>query len=116
VFFDLNKSSLRQESAIELKNLAEFLRKNPNLKIELGGHTDTRGNAVENLALSTARAKTVYDYLISAEGIDPKRLTFVGYGETMPLMDDIGIAKLKNEIEIEKAHQKNRRTVYKIIK
>jgi hypothetical protein len=34
----------------------------------------------------------------------------------MPLMDDIGIAKLKNEIEIEKAHQKNRRTVYKIIK
>ena len=116
VFFDLNKSSLRQESAIELKNLAEFLRKNAALKIELGGHTDTRGNAVENLALSTTRAKTVYDYLINSEGIDPKRLTFVGYGETMPLIDDMSIAKLKNEIDIEKAHQKNRRTVYKIIK
>ena len=116
VFFDLNKSSLRPESTIELKNLAEFLRKNPNLRIELGGHTDTRGNAAENLALSSARAKTVYDYLINTEGIDGKRLTFVGYGETMPLIDDLSIAKMKYEDEIERAHQKNRRTVYKIIK
>lgn len=115
IYFDLNSANLRSESSVELKNLANFLRKKPSIKIQLGGHTDTRGNADENLKLSTARAKTVYNYLIDVEQIDASRLSFVGYGETQPLLSDAEISKLTSEVEKEKAHQKNRRTVYRII-
>jgi outer membrane protein OmpA-like peptidoglycan-associated protein len=115
IYFDLNSANLRSESSVELKNLADFLRKKPSIKIQLGGHTDTRGNADENLKLSTARAKTVYNYLIEVEQIDASRLSFVGYGETQPLQSDAEINKLTSDAEKEKAHQKNRRTVYRIM-
>ncbi len=115
IYFDLNSANLRSESSVELKNLANFLRKKPSIKIQLGGHTDTRGNADENLKLSTARAKTVYNYLIEVEQIDASRLSFVGFGETQPLLSDAEINKLTSDAEKEKAHQKNRRTVYRII-
>lgn len=114
VFFDLGKATLRPESNIELNGLKDFLTSNPTIKIELDGHTDTRGDAAENLLLSQNRAKAVYDYLISA-GIDSKRLTFKGFGETMPIVTDEAIAKLPSEKAKEKAHQENRRTAYKII-
>ena len=52
IYFDLNSAKLRRESFVELGNLAAFLRENPSLKIELGGHTDTRGEALDNLNLS----------------------------------------------------------------
>jgi len=116
IYFDLNSSTLRKESNIELNNLANFLRTNPNLHIELGGHTDTRGNAEDNLKLSTERAKAVYTHLIQVERIDVNRLTFVGLGEREPIIIDSEIAALSLETEREKAHQTNRRTVYKIIK
>ncbi len=116
IYFDLNSSTLRKESNIELNNLANFLRTNPNLHIELGGHTDTRGNAEDNLKLSTERAKAVYTHLIQVERIDVNRLTFVGFGEREPIIIDSEIAALSLETEREKAHQTNRRTVYKIIK
>lgn len=116
IYFDLNSANLRPESAIELSNLAVFLRNNPLVKIELGGHTDTRGVAEENLKLSSERAKSVYNHLIQKEGIDPARLSHKGYGENQPIITDADINLLKTDIEKEKAHQKNRRTVYKIIK
>jgi outer membrane protein OmpA-like peptidoglycan-associated protein len=116
IYFDLNSATLRKESNIELNNLANFLRTNPNLHIELGGHTDTRGNAEDNLKLSTERAKAVYTHLIQVERIDVNRLTFVGFGEREPIIIDSEIAALSLETEREKAHQTNRRTVYKIIK
>ena len=115
VFFDLGKATLRKESAIELKNLGAFMKRNPIIKIELGGHTDSRGNDADNLALSTERAKTVYNYLITNEGISANRLSFKGYGETQVIMSDKTIESLKSIEEKEIAHQKNRRTVYKII-
>jgi outer membrane protein OmpA-like peptidoglycan-associated protein/tetratricopeptide (TPR) repeat protein len=115
VFFDLGKATLRKESAIELKNLGAFMKRNPVIKIELGGHTDSRGNDADNLALSTERAKTVYNYLITNEGISASRLSFKGYGETQVIMSDKTIESLKSIEEKEIAHQKNRRTVYKII-
>jgi outer membrane protein OmpA-like peptidoglycan-associated protein len=65
--------------------------------------------------LSDARAKAVYTYIIS-KGIDSKRLSYKGYGETKPKITDVEIGKLTNESEKEKAHQSNRRTEYKIIK
>lgn len=115
VFFDLGKSTLRPESNIELNKLYEFLVKNPTLKIEIGGHTDTRGDDKANLTLSNDRAKAVYDYVV-AKGIDPKRMTFKGYGETKTIVSDAEIAKLASEEAKEAAHQSNRRTEYKIIK
>jgi outer membrane protein OmpA-like peptidoglycan-associated protein len=115
VFFDLGKATLRPESFVELDKLFEFLQKNPSVKIEIGGHTDTRGDDKENLTLSNNRAKAVYDYLIS-KGIVLERLSFKGYGETQPVVSDATIAKMATDKEKETAHQSNRRTEYKIIK
>jgi outer membrane protein OmpA-like peptidoglycan-associated protein len=115
VFFDLSKATLRPESFIELNKLRDFLKSNPTLRIEISGHTDTRGDAAENQKLSEARAKSVMDYLI-AQGIDTKRLTSKGYGETKPIISDEAIAKMTTDQEKEKAHQENRRTEYVILK
>ncbi|MFN5910798.1 MAG: OmpA family protein, partial [Bacteroidota bacterium] len=112
VFFDLAKATLRPESNVELNKLLDFLQKNPAIKIELSGHTDTRGDDKENLALSTDRAKAVYDYLVN-KGIRAERLAFKGFGETKPVVSDADIAKLATEKEKEAAHQSNRRTEYR---
>jgi outer membrane protein OmpA-like peptidoglycan-associated protein len=114
VFFDLGKSTLRPESKVELNDFVAYLKKNPKIKIELGGHTDSRGNKDENLKLSNDRAKTVYDYLI-ANGVLANRLSYKGFGSTQPIYTDEAISKLNSDIEKEQAHQKNRRTVYTIL-
>ena len=113
VFFDLNKSTLRPESYVELNKLVEFLESNPKVKIEIGGHTDSRGN--NNMELSNDRAKSVYDYVVN-KGIDASRLTYKGYGATKPVYTDEYINGLNTDKEKEAAHQANRRTEYKIIK
>lgn len=115
VFFDLNKATLRPESTVELNKLRDFLKANPTLKIEIAGHTDTRGDAVENQKLSDARAKSVMDFLIT-QGIDAKRLSSKGFGESKPVISDEAIAKMTTEAAKEKAHQENRRTEYTVIK
>ena len=114
VFFDLNKSRLRENSKIELLEFINYLKKNPQQKIELGGHTDSRGNSNDNLILSSERAKAVYTFLVS-NGVDAKRLSYRGYGSSQVIISDIEIEKMQSNQEKEKAHQKNRRTVYKII-
>lgn len=114
VFFDLSKATLRPESFVELNKLRDFLKANPSIRIEISGHTDTRGDAEDNLKLSEARAKSVKDYLIS-QGIDASRLSSKGYGESKPVISDDDIAKMPTEAEKEKAHQENRRTEYTIL-
>lgn len=115
VFFDLNKSTLRKESYVELDKLFSFLHENPKIRIEIGGHTDTRGDAKNNLALSHERAQSVYNYLVE-KGWDPKRMTYKGYGQTQPLISDEEIARMDNDKAKERAHQENRRTEYTILK
>jgi len=115
VFFDLDKATLRPESFVELNKLRDMLKASPTAKIEIGGHTDTQGDAARNLQLSEARAKTVKDYLIQ-QGIEASRLSSKGYGETMPIVSDETISKMTKESEKEKAHQENRRTEYKFVK
>lgn len=113
VFFDLNKSTLRPESQVELNKLVDYLNQHKNVQIEISGHTDTRGDADENRKLSEARAKAVYDYVVT-KGIAPDRMTYKGYGETKPVISDSEIANMQTEKEKEAAHQLNRRTEYTI--
>ncbi len=114
IFFDLNKFSLRDESQNELDRLTKLLNDNPKLRIEISGHTDSRGSASYNKELSKNRAKEVVDYLIK-KGIDKNRLEFKGYGKEQPIITDAEIAKLKSKRAIEEAHQENRRTEFKIL-
>jgi outer membrane protein OmpA-like peptidoglycan-associated protein len=82
--FDVNKSSLKPASMGEINAIAKILKDNPNLKFEVGGHTDADGDDAENLKLSEARANTVKTTL-TGMGIDGSRLTVKGYGETKPI-------------------------------
>ncbi len=105
VFFDVNKWDLKPESKAELDKLIDFIVKNPTLKIEFGGHTDSDGDSKANLILSNNRAKAVVDYLIATGKISENRLTYKGYGDTRP--------KVKNDTAENKA--KNRRTEFKVV-
>jgi len=114
IFFDLAKSTLRKESEIELNKLVQYLLDNPSVKIEIGGHTDSRGNNKDNLELSQNRANAVLDYLIT-KGIAPSRLTSKGYASSQPVNTDAQISAISSNEQKEAAHQENRRTEYKII-
>jgi outer membrane protein OmpA-like peptidoglycan-associated protein len=103
IFFDTDKYTLRKVSCVELDKLVLFLKANPKLKIEIGGHTDNEGSESYNLQLSAARANTVSEYLIN-HGIDVIRLSSKGYGETKPIDT--------NDTPEGKAN--NRRTEFKI--
>jgi len=104
VFFETNRSEVKEESQVELNKLAEILRNNPAMRIELGGHTDNVGRPEDNRRLSEARAKAVYDYLVS-HGISSDRMTFKGYGESQPVAPN----------DTEENRQQNRRTELKIL-
>ncbi len=83
IFYDFDKATLRPESKEELDGLIDLLNVNPNVTIELSAHTDRKGSAEYNIALSQRRAESVVTYLIAA-GIAPDRLTAVGKGKTEP--------------------------------
>jgi len=79
-----NKTTLANpDNNPDLQNLLKALQKSPDLKIEIGGHTDRSGNEVNNRKLSKQRAKFVYDYLIK-KGIPAENLTYKGYGSAKP--------------------------------
>jgi outer membrane protein OmpA-like peptidoglycan-associated protein len=105
VFFVQSKPQLKSESYPELDRLAQILKENPGIEIELSGHTDNRGDAKANLDLSNQRVTAVKDYLMS-RSIDGKRITGKGYGGTMP------IAPNDNDAN----RQLNRRVEFKITK
>jgi peptidoglycan-associated lipoprotein len=83
IFYAFDKATLRPESKEALNQLIKILNDNPNVTIELGAHTDSKGSNAYNERLAQQRAQSVVDYLIEA-GIDIARLTAKGYGETVP--------------------------------
>jgi outer membrane protein OmpA-like peptidoglycan-associated protein/tetratricopeptide (TPR) repeat protein len=87
IFFDVNKFELKPESQVELDKLVQLLNENPNIKVEISGHTDNVGKPADNLILSNNRAKAVINYLVS-KNIPAQRLTSKGYGETKALADN----------------------------
>lgn len=114
IFFDLDKFTLRKESKTELERLNKLLIENPTLKIELSGHTDTRGSSSHNKTLSENRAKAVVEYL-KKKGVSASRLISAGYGEEKTIVSDAEIAKMSSKEEKEEGHQQNRRTEFKIL-
>jgi outer membrane protein OmpA-like peptidoglycan-associated protein/tetratricopeptide (TPR) repeat protein len=101
VFFETNSFDLKNESKTELSTLVDLLTKNPSLKIEIGGHTDNTGIDKDNEALSSSRAKAVYDYLVS-KSIAPARLSYKGYAATKSIADN----------KTNEGRAKNRRTEF----
>jgi outer membrane protein OmpA-like peptidoglycan-associated protein len=85
--FDVNKATIRPEAMGELNAIAKVLTSNPALKVEIGGHTDSDGDAAANLSLSERRADAVKAQLV-ALGIAATRLTTKGYGATKPVADN----------------------------
>lgn len=84
VYFDQSSYILRPESYPQLDKLTRILKENPNLVIEIGGHTDNVGDARLNLYLSENRAKVISSYLVQ-NGIYEKQLRWKGYGQTKPI-------------------------------
>ena len=83
IFYDFDKAVLRDESKAALDEMAQIMRDNPNITIEMASHTDRVGSDEYNIGLSQRRAKSVIDYLISV-GIKADRLQWQGYGKSRP--------------------------------
>lgn len=112
--FYLGKNDILPDSYPLMDSIADFMKKNANLKFEIGVHTDSRGSEIANNKLSEARAKSVSFYLVG-KGIDTKRLTCVGYGESKLLFPDSEVNKQITHGEIEVVHKKNRRVEFTIL-
>lgn len=109
LYYDLAKYNIRPDAAIVLDKLAKILIDNPEVRIEIGSHTDSRGTSESNMVLSQNRSESVMAYLI-AKGIAKSRLVAKGYGETQL------INKCADGVECpEVDHQANRRTVIEIL-
>jgi len=105
VNFDNDKDALRPEATAILEEVVATLKANPGVKVEIGGHTDSRNSDWYNLGLGERRAKAVMNYL-TGKGIDAGRLSTKSYGESQPIADN----------ETEEGRMKNRRVELHIIK
>jgi OOP family OmpA-OmpF porin len=110
VYYDFDKATLKEDSHAALDKLADMMRANPEIVVELSAHTDNIGKDKYNQKLSEARAKSCVAYLIS-KGIAANRLQAKGYGAAQP------IAPNKNEdgSDNPEGRQQNRRTEFKVI-
>ncbi|MDH3591611.1 MAG: OmpA family protein [Planctomycetota bacterium] len=96
VNFETDSAKLTGDSTGILDGVAATLKEWPNVTVEVGGHTDSRGSDAYNQSLSERRAKSVMDYLVS-KGIDARRMTSRGYGEAEPIADNgTSEGRLKN--------------------
>lgn len=110
VYYPAGSAELSKEAQNVIYQVIVSLNQYPNLNVFISAHTDSRGDDTSNLLLSEKRAKAAVDYMI-ANGIDAKRVSGKGYGETMILN------KCKNGIDCsEEEHKVNRRTEFKFIK
>lgn len=84
VFFDSGSAQLKPGAYNELNRITDVLNQYPETTIRVEGHTDTRGNDVFNQQLSEHRAEAVR-YALAQQGVDPRRIDAVGYGESQPI-------------------------------
>lgn len=123
ILYAYNSSDLLPESKDSLNYLYNIMVDNPNIVIQLRSHTDFRGKDAYNEKLSQRRAQSCVDYLIKEKGVAADRIVAKGMGEKEPLkmpdgtlLDEKFINSLKSEEEKEAAHQRNRRTDFKVLR
>ncbi|MCL2682494.1 MAG: OmpA family protein [Bacteroidales bacterium] len=104
IFFETNEFRLKPESTQELERLVKMMRENPDIQIEISGHTDNTGSESLNQRLSENRARAVYDFLIT-RGISANRLRYVGFGMSKPIASN----------DTEEGRAQNRRTEIQIL-
>ncbi len=104
IFFETNKSILKESAFDALNHALRFLKAHPDLKVKINGHTDNRGEDFHNMVLSKARAEAVKNYFVK-KGIPENRLLATGYGATSPLSDN----------GTPEGRQQNRRVVFEIV-
>jgi outer membrane protein OmpA-like peptidoglycan-associated protein len=110
VFFDFASFELTKDSRSELSKLFNLLSNNPSIKVEIQGHTDSKGKPFFNKKLSQDRAESVKKYLVK-KGINPKRIAAVGYGANQPIATN----KNKDNSYNEEGMALNRRIELKIL-
>jgi peptidoglycan-associated lipoprotein len=108
IYYDFDEAIIRDDAKPTLNALAQNLKLNPQISIQMGSHTDCRGNDGYNEDLSQRRAQAAVDYLIS-KGISADRLSAKGYGENELAVDCICSRCTEEQ------HQANRRTTFAII-
>lgn len=109
IYYATGSSQIKQEASSDLDRLVLFLTDNPNVKIEIASHSDSRGIASNNLILSKQRAQEVVNYL-KLKNINENRIIAKGYGETRLLNE------CKDGVKCtETKHEQNRRTEFKVI-
>ncbi|MDB5228893.1 MAG: flagellar motor protein MotB [Bacteroidota bacterium] len=109
IYYDFDKWDIREDAVPDLNMLLSFMVQNPDAIVELGSHTDARGDDAYNLRLSQNRAQSVVDWLIQHKILKDK-IVPKGYGETKPLNTCTNDVKCSEE-----DHQKNRRTEFKVL-
>jgi OOP family OmpA-OmpF porin len=97
---------LKTESYPALMEAAQIMKDNPDIQVELQGHTDSLGSDAFNQKLSEKRAYAVMNWLVQFGGIDAKRITAKGYGESKPITSN----------DTDEGRQLNRRTDFVILK
>jgi outer membrane protein OmpA-like peptidoglycan-associated protein len=108
IYYDFNKWDIRPDAARQLDNVVTLLKDNPTLSVELGSHTDARGNDFYNDTLSQKRADAAVQYIVD-QGVPGTRIVAKGYGETQ--LNN----RCSNGINCtEEQHQENRRTELRI--
>lgn len=113
--FEYDKPVITASGKPRLDSIADFLLRHKNLIIEVGQHLDARYNPRYSTQLDKRRARYLVEYLVT-KGVDASQLVYRGYADTIPVISEDEIKKLKTKEEQELAHQKNRRTEFKIIK
>lgn len=110
IYFEYSKAVLKDSSKLELNKLYDIMIFNPQFKIEIGAHTDSKGADRFNLRLSQKRAQAVVDYLLS-KGIKDNRLVAKGYGETKPIASNT----LPDGKDNPEGRALNRRIAFKVV-
>ncbi|MCG9794058.1 OmpA family protein [Flavobacterium algicola] len=110
IYFDLDKSFIREDAVVELEKILDVLNQYPAVKIDIRSHTDCRQTAKYNESLSDRRAKSTMAWLVK-NGVAANRLTAKGYGETQ-LVNDCGCEPTNESSCTEEQHQLNRRSEF----
>ncbi|MCR9016838.1 OmpA family protein [Aquiflexum gelatinilyticum] len=109
IYYDYNSADIRSDASVELRKIIEVMRDNPQFRLQMYSHTDSRGKAEYNEKLSESRGLSVVNFL-SSEGIASRRVRSVGMGESKLVNDCVDVVECSEE-----EHQRNRRTEFVIM-